>query len=45
LQLEKIKAMGYMYVFSPILTGVSVLIIIAFLLKNISKSIKYPLTV
>lgn len=41
---EKIKAMGYMYVFSPILTGVSVLMIVAFLLKKISKSRRYPFT-
>lgn len=40
---EKIKALGYAYVFSPVLTGVMILFIIALIFNNITKSRSYPL--
>lgn len=40
---EKIKALGYMYVLSPVLTGVMILFVVALLFNNISKSRRYPL--
>lgn len=39
---EKIKALGYVYVLSPVLTGVMILFVVALVFNNISKSRKYP---
>lgn len=39
---EKIKALGYMYVLSPVLSGVLILFVVALLVNNISKSRSYP---
>lgn len=39
---EKIKNLGYFYVISPVLTGVIILLIIALIFNNISKTRKYP---
>lgn len=40
---EKIKALGYIYVLNPVLTGVMILLVIALIFNNISKSRQYPL--
>ncbi len=40
---EKIKALGYVYVLSPVLTGVMILFVVALIFNNISKSRSYPL--
>lgn len=40
---EKIKALGYMYVLSPVLIGVMILFVVALIFNNISKSRSYPL--
>jgi CBS domain-containing membrane protein len=39
---EKIKALGFMYVFSPVFTGVMVLLIVALIFNNIPKDRFYP---
>lgn len=39
---EKIKALGYMYVLNPVLTGVMILLVVALIFNNISKTRKYP---
>lgn len=39
---EKIKNLGYFYVVSPVLTGVIILLIVALIFNNISKTRKYP---
>jgi CBS-domain-containing membrane protein len=39
---EKIKALGYMYVLSPVLTGVLILLAVALVFNNISKTRQYP---
>ena len=39
---EKIKALGYMYVLSPVLTGTLILLLIALFYNNITKYRKYP---
>lgn len=39
---EKIKALGYGYVLSPVLTGVIILFVVALIFNNISKSRSYP---
>lgn len=39
---EKIKALGYVYVLSPVLTGVIILLVVALIFNNISKTRKYP---
>src|SRR4051812_41939134 len=39
---EKIKTLGYMYVLSPVLTGVMILFIVALIFNNISKTRQYP---
>lgn len=39
---EKIKSLGYVYVFSPVLTGAIILLIIAFIFNNISPKSYYP---
>lgn len=39
---EKIKALGYLYVISPVLSGTLILLIVALVFNNISKNRKYP---
>jgi CBS domain-containing membrane protein len=39
---EKIKALGYMYVLSPVLSGVLILFVVALIFNNITKHRKYP---
>lgn len=40
---EKIKALGYLYVISPVLTGVLILFFVAVIFNNITSNRKYPL--
>ncbi|MCD6019065.1 MAG: hypothetical protein K0S53_2186 [Bacteroidetes bacterium] len=40
---EKIKALGYMYVLCPVLTGVIILLIIALIFNNITDNRSYPI--
>ena len=39
---EKIKNLGYLYVFSPVLTGTLILLIIALIFNNVTSYRKYP---
>ena len=39
---DKIKALGYMYVFSPVLIGVLILLITALIFNNMTPSRSYP---
>jgi CBS domain-containing membrane protein len=39
---EKIKALGYMYVLSPVFSGACILLIIALMVNNISSHRNYP---
>lgn len=39
---EKIKALGYYYVFSPVLTGCLILLVVALVFNNITSYRKYP---
>ena len=39
---EKIKALGYCYVLSPVMSGVLVLLVIALIVNNIPKNRNYP---
>lgn len=39
---EKIKALGYFYVISPVLSGVLILFLVALLFNNITPSRRYP---
>jgi CBS domain-containing membrane protein len=39
---EKIKSMGYLYVLSPILTGVIILLVVALIFNNITPNRSYP---
>ena len=39
---EKIKALGYFYIISPVLSGSLILLIIALIFNNITKHRKYP---
>ncbi|MDJ0366648.1 HPP family protein [Hymenobacter sp. H14-R3] len=39
---EKIKSLGYMYAFSPVLTGVSILLLVALVFNNLTKHRSYP---
>jgi CBS domain-containing membrane protein len=39
---EKVKALGYLYVLSPILSGVVVLLVIALIFNNITPNRSYP---
>lgn len=39
---EKIKALGYLYVISPVFSGVMILLIIALIFNNIPKNRNYP---
>ncbi|WP_430406650.1 HPP family protein [Fluviicola sp.] len=38
----KIKALGFMYVLSPVLTGVLILLVVAIIANNLTKNRKYP---
>ena len=40
---EKIRALGYLYVISPVLIGVLILLVVALIFNNISKTRHYPL--
>ena len=39
---EKIKAVGYIYVLSPVLTGVLILFLVALIFNNITPNRRYP---
>ncbi len=39
---EKIKALGYIYVLSPVLTGTIILFIVALVFNNLTKNRSYP---
>ncbi len=39
---EKIKSLGYFYVFSPVLTGTIILFVVALVFNNITKERSYP---
>nr|HPM03169.1 HPP family protein [Candidatus Cloacimonadota bacterium] len=39
---EKVKAVGFMYPFSPVLTGALILFIVALVFNNITSHRKYP---
>ena len=39
---EKIKALGFGYVLSPVLSGVLILFVVAITINNISKDRNYP---
>lgn len=39
---EKIKAMGYLYVLSPVLSGVLILLLVALIFNNVTSHRKYP---
>lgn len=39
---EKIKALGYIYVINPVLTGVLILLLVALIFNNISSTRQYP---
>ncbi len=39
---EKIKALGYLYVLSPVFSGVMILLIVALIFNNIPKNRHYP---
>lgn len=40
----KIKALGFMYVISPVLSGVLILLLVAIIVNNLTKNRKYPTT-
>lgn len=40
---EKIRSLGYIYVFSPVLTGVLILFIVALIFNNITPNRRYPI--
>lgn len=40
---EKIKALGYLYVLSPILSGVAILLVVALVFNNVTSHRRYPL--
>lgn len=39
---EKIKALGYLYVLSPVLSGATILLVVALIFNNITANRKYP---
>lgn len=39
---EKIKALGYFYVLSPVLSGVTILLVVALIFNNVTQNRKYP---
>ncbi len=40
---EKVKSLGYMYVISPVLTGVLILLVIALIFNNMTPNRRYPM--
>ncbi|MCD6065299.1 MAG: hypothetical protein K0S33_125 [Bacteroidetes bacterium] len=40
---EKIKALGYMYVLSPVLSGVLILFVVALIFNNLTPNRRYPI--
>ncbi len=40
---EKVKALGYMYVLSPVLSGVLILFVVALIFNNLTPHRSYPL--
>jgi CBS-domain-containing membrane protein len=40
---EKIRQLGYLYVFSPVLSGVIILLLIAIIFNNLTKNRSYPI--
>jgi CBS domain-containing membrane protein len=40
---EKVKALGYLYVLSPVFTGVIILLVIALIFNNLTPNRSYPL--
>lgn len=40
---EKIKALGYLYVISPVLSGVLILLVVALIFNNLSRTRTYPI--
>ncbi|OLY94371.1 HPP family protein [Cnuella takakiae] len=41
---QKIKALGFLYVFAPVLTGASILLLVAVIFNNLTPNRKYPTT-
>ncbi|MCC4213055.1 HPP family protein [Leeuwenhoekiella parthenopeia] len=41
---EKIKVLGYFYIFSPVLTGAVILLVVALIFNNLTKNRFYPST-
>jgi CBS-domain-containing membrane protein len=39
---ENIKSLGYLYVLSPVLTGVTILLVVALIFNNMTSQRKYP---
>jgi len=39
---EKVKALGYLYVLSPVLSGSLILLLVAFIFNNLTENRKYP---
>jgi CBS domain-containing membrane protein len=39
---EKIKALGYLYVLSPVFTGVTILLFVALIFNNVTSNRRYP---
>lgn len=39
---ENIKSLGYLYVLSPVLTGVAILLVVALIFNNMTNQRKYP---
>jgi CBS domain-containing membrane protein len=39
---EKIKTLGYLYVLSPVLSGVSILLVVALIFNNVTQDRAYP---
>jgi CBS domain-containing membrane protein len=39
---ENIKSLGYLYVLSPVLSGVSILLVVALIFNNMTNQRKYP---
>ena len=39
---EKVKALGFMYVLSPVLSGVMILLLVAIIANNLTKNRSYP---
>ena len=41
---EKIKVLGYFYIFSPVLTGALILLVVALIFNNLTRNRSYPST-